>query len=166
MDDGTKCAFRWSKETYDSYSYLRIDCLVVDADITESSSINWDNEKVVTRKFKGAGYIGSFLNKWNYSERNRYGTVLLSYDFYTARPLEWGYYDYTFIKNPYSINDSYVSIEQTQSLMNYGGYYWTSDADQTIFSMVFNNSTGLELGYKFANFDKANAVNIRCVKDE
>ena len=50
--------------------------------------------------------------------------------------------------------------------MNYGGFYWTSDANQAVFSLIFNNSTGYNLGYFLSTYDRPIAANIRCIKTE
>ena len=134
--------------------------MVVDDAISEISSVNWEDDNVVTRIFKGAGYITAKRNMWSY------GNYSWSYIYYTARPLAWGNYDVTFQYNTYNYKNSRVLINLTSSCMNFGGVYWTSDASQKVFSMVFNNSTGLTLGYGLSTFDQAVGANIRCVKDE
>lgn len=149
LDDGTKCAFRWSKETASGYSYLKIECLVVDNNMTETSEINWDDENVETRFFKGSGYIQAHRNLWSFNGSTQY----------TARPLEWGYY------NGQLQSNRTVKIIQEKSLMTCGGFYWTSDAPQGVFSMVFDNSTGYTLGYYLSTYDSAIGANIRCVRD-
>lgn len=153
LEDGTHCAFRWSAEEDYYYSYLKIECLVVDENADEDT-IDWSDENVVTRYFKGAGYLIGHVNLWQFG----YSTH------YTARPLEWG--RYTASVQEVGYGTAVVVVTQNQSLMNYGGFYWTSDANQNVFSFIFNSSTGYELGYYLSNYnDDSNiAANIRCIK--
>lgn len=53
LDNGVKCAFRWSKYTSGGYSYLKIDCIVVPKGMTDTSAVDWTDENVETRYFKG-----------------------------------------------------------------------------------------------------------------
>lgn len=154
LDDGTSCAFRWSKSTGTTYSYLKIECLVIGKDVTDTSIINWNDENVVSRYFKGAGYIQSHRNLWQLTS----GTIISTH--YTARPMEWGRY------NGMVQNNGTVYVYLTESLMNYGGFYWTSDKEQNAFSLVFNSSTGYILGYYLSIFEDAIAANIRCITDD
>lgn len=147
--DNIKCAFRWSKYTRSSYSYLKIECLVVNNNTTDITQINWNEENVVTRYFKGAGYIQAHRNLWQ----------LNSSTHYTARPMEWGTYEGIALAN------GTVRVALTKSYMTYGGFYWTSDATQGVFSMIFNNSTGYTLGYYLSTYDSPIGANIRCIKD-
>lgn len=159
LEDGTCCAFRWSKEDDYYYSYLKIECLVIDENTTEES-IDWENENVVTRYFKGAGYIIGHINLWELQS----GYTRTTH--YTARPLEWGTYNGKVYQ--VGIGLAVVAVTQTQSLMNYGGFYWTSDKEQNAFSIVFNGSTGYEEGYYLSTYnnDSNIAANIRCIKSE
>lgn len=160
LADGTKCAFRWSKISNNGYSYLKIECLVVNESMNDASNINWDDENVETRIFKGSGYITAIRNYWQYSNGR------IDYYYYTPRPMEWGYYDASIIYNNYNYTNSRVSLDLTKSCMTYGGFYWTSDADQATFTMIFDNSTGYTLGYYLSIYKQAIAANIRCVKAE
>ena len=148
LADGTKCAFRWSKATIGSYSYLKVECLVVATNVSETSAINWNDTHVVSRYFKGAGSI----------QANRYNIGNQTSSQYVARPLEWGQYSY------YQ-SGQVVVLQQQKSLMNLGGFYWTSDATQGVFTFVFDSSTGYTLGYYLTTYDRPIAVNIRCIKD-
>lgn len=148
--DNLKCAFRWSKETINNNSYLKIECLVVNNNTTDIQTIDWRDTNVVTRYFKGAGYIQAHRNLWQYNNSTHY----------TARPMEWGTYEGRVLSN------GTVRISQTSSLMAYGGFYWTSDATQGIFSMIFNNSTGYKLGYYLATYENPIGANIRCITDD
>lgn len=155
LDNGVKCAFRWSKYTSDSYSYLKIDCIVVPKDMTDTSAVDWNDENVETRYFKGAGYIQAHRNLWNLTTSAGSSTQ------YTARPLEWGAYTGQVGGSGYS---GVIIVSQTASYMRYGGFYWTSDAVQGVFSMIFNSSTGYTLGYYLTQYDRAIGANIRCVR--
>ena len=157
LEDGTRCAFRWSEEEGYYNSYLKIECLVVDA-TTEEDGINWDDSNVVTRYFKGAGYIQAHRNLW---ELNSSGYISTHY---TARPMDWG--EYTGQVQSVGYGNAVVVVYQTQSFMNYGGFYWTSDANQAVFSLIFNNSTGYNLGYFLSTYERPIAANIRCIKAE
>ena len=147
LEDGTRCAFRWSKTSGTNNSYLTIDCLVVAANVTEES-VNWSDEHVVSRSFKGAGYIQAHRNLWQWGS---------SYQ-YTARPLKWGMYRG-------EVSGQVVIVTQSADYMNYGGLYWTSDKEQRVMTFVFNNTTGYNLGYYLCTYDRPIAANIRCVKD-
>ena len=154
LADGTKCAFRWSKTIESGKSYLKIECLVVDKSTTETSAINWSDKNVQTRMFKGSGYIYA----------HRYMGTMNNSQQYVARPLLWGTISYAWQQiNQYQ---AVVVMKQAASYMDYGGFYWTSDANQSVFGIIFNNSTSYTPGYKLLGFYDANAVNIRCVKDE
>ena len=155
LADGTKCAFRWSRVIENDNYYLKIECLVVDGSTTETSAVNWSDENVKIRMFKGSGYIYAHRNLWNLNSLG-----INSYQ-YTARPLLWG--KFSFSLNTYG---NAVVVKQVDSYMDYGGFYWTSDANQAVLGIVFNNLTGYTPGYKLLGFNDANAVNIRCVKDE
>lgn len=146
----TKCAFRWSKETKEQYSYLKIECLVVNNNTTDATAIDWSDKNVETRYFKGAGYIQAHRNLWEYNGSTHY----------TARPMEWGSYTGSVQQN------STVLVRLTESYMKYGGFYWTSDATQGVFSIIFNSSTGYELGYYLATYDSPIGANIRCVREQ
>lgn len=156
LDNGVKCAFRWSKYTSGGYSYLKIDCIVVPKDMTDTSAVDWTDENVETRYFKGAGYIQAHRNLWNLSTSAGSSTQ------YTARPLEWGTYSGTIGGSGYA---GVVIVSQTASYMRYGGFYWTSDAVQGVFSMIFNSSSGYNLGYYLSQYDSAIGANIRCVRE-
>lgn len=155
LDNGVKCAFRWSKYTSGNYSYLKIDCIVVPKDMTDTSAVDWNDENVETRYFKGAGYIQAHRNLWNLTTSAGSSTQ------YTARPLEWGAYSGQVGGSGYS---GVIIVSQTASYMRYGGFYWTSDAVQGVFSMIFNGSTGYTLGYYLTQYDRAIGANIRCVR--
>lgn len=159
LEDGTRCAFRWSEEDGNYYSYLKIECLVIDENTAEDA-IDWDDENVVTRYFKGAGYLIGHVNEW---ELNSYGVITTHF---TARPLEWG--SYTGRVEVVGYGTAVVVVTQDYSLMNYGGFYWTSDANQNVFSLIFNSSTGYQLGYYLSTYNDNStiAANIRCIKAE
>ncbi len=156
-DNKTKVAFRWSKYSYSDYSYLKIECLVVPSSLISTSEVDWTDSNVVTRYFKGAGYIQAQRNLWQFANNG------VSSIQYTARPLEWGSYTGTVGGSGTS---GVIVVSQAASYMKYGGFYWTSDAVQGVFSMVFNSSTGYTLGYYLSTYGSAIGVNIRCVKDE
>lgn len=159
LEDGTRCAFRWSEEDGNYYSYLKVECLVVDENAAEEA-INWSDEHVVTRYFKGAGYLIGHVNEWQLQ------SGYLTTTHFTARPLEWG--SYTGRVQQVGYGTAVVVVTEDYSLMNYGGFYWTSDANQNVFSLIFNNSTGYELGYYLSTYNDNStiAANIRCIKAE
>lgn len=152
LADGTKCAFRWSKTTASRYSYLHIECLVVDKNLDNLDAVDWSDENVVSRYFKGNGYINAHRNLWQLTSSGVVSTH------YTARPMAWGTY-YGSVQT-----NGTVLVSVTDNYMNYGGFYWTSDAVQGIFSIIFNNSSGYTLGYYLSQYDSPMGANIRCIK--
>lgn len=151
--DEIKCAFRWSKEVIGNYSYLKIECLVVRTNEDDLKNIDWNDKNIVVRYFKGAGYIQAHRNLWHLTNGGTH---------YTGRPLEWGTYDG--VVRSVGYGDAVVVVSQAESYMNRGGFYWTSDEVQGVFSMIFNSSTGYTLGYYLTQYDRPIGVNIRCVR--
>lgn len=95
--------------------------------MTDTSAVDWTDENVETRYFKGAGYIQAHRNLWNLSSSAGNSTQ------YTARPLEWGAYSGTIGGSGYA---GVIIVSQTASYMRYGGFYWTSDAVQGVLSVL------------------------------
>lgn len=151
LEDGTKCAFRWSKHNGNSANYFKIECLVVSKSTTDMSSVDWADEHVVTRYFKGAGYINAWRNLWKWQQGSQVSTH------YTARPMMWGEYQGY-------VSGQVVIAKLVTDFTKYGGFYWTADADQKVMTFVFNSSTGYNLGYYLAKYNNPIAANIRPIK--
>lgn len=163
LADNSKCAFRWrAYKNGTSYYYLKIDAQMVSEDITSvgiDDNDFWNNEKTVSRYFKLSGYIDGHVNLWSFWTAQA-GTSTQ----YTARPLDWGSYDYTVGG---AGTAGVVIVNQKESYMKYGGFYWTSDAVKGTFSIVlddYNKLDNMIEGIYVYHFDRANAFNIRCVK--
>lgn len=149
LADGTKCAFRWTGLAVDNSFYaLQIECLVVDQSVTDITSIDWEDEHVQSRFFRGSGYIMPVFNLWgNQTPSNQF----------VARPMSWGQYSYRQVGQT-------VVASQTADYMLYGGFYWTSDGSQSMFMMIFPGAD-YTLGYYMAGMINPIAANIRCVKE-
>lgn len=152
MDDGTRCAFRWSGYADTDYNcyFMRIECRVIDDSITSIPNDDnfWNaNNGVKVRDFRAYGYIYG-------------GCVKSRSGYWIARPLDWG---------SILINNSYPPrFVYSERYMNYGGYFWASDAAQKALNVIMDvdNKLTIESGLYLAGFNNAVACPIRCIKKQ
>lgn len=157
--NGANCAMRWSAETVNNKTYLRIDALVVKPNFaaTNIAEIDWSDAHVETRYFGANGYIHGVYE----SQADAAGQVCK-----IARPMPGtethkttGQYAGTrFILMWSNINDYSVNNE---------GYYWMSD-EKTAFTFQDNTriqAVSKQSAFKTVTVNAQDCCSIRCVKD-
>lgn len=163
-------AIRWSAETQNSKTYLRIDAIVVPDNYTNDdlTSIDWTDKNVVTRYFGANGFIHGFYHV---------NVVSNGQTFPVARPMPGTETHADNLRQ----NTSYWTVTWdyiTDYSVNNEGYYWMSD-EKTAFTFQDNTrvkvAPGTDNSYPFKDRQSAlgilpvNAQDccaIRCVKAE
>ena len=158
-------AMRWTAETKSNKAYLRIDALVVPEGFSEGnlSSINWNDENVVTRYFGANGSIHAFYHV------NKIQNGPQVDNFPVARPMP-GVETHT---DRLWQNGTYYTVlwdNITDYSVNNAGYYWMADKkgvftfeDNTRVKAAFSNRLSV-LGSLEVNAQ--DCYSIRCVKAE
>lgn len=178
LSDGTRYAIRWEITKRSSSSsvdyFLEIKSLVV-AETVAVEAVDWADENVVTRYFKGTGYILPYSYAAEvyyrqtayatyYAVGYRYGYSYLGVH-NIATPIPFG----SITLSTYQAGNSvYVGFSDISDKGNITGNYWTSDATQACMSWRYDVGNTMQQGSwirKSTTFDKPVALPIRCVTD-
>lgn len=153
--DKVPCAFRWSKEN----NALKIECLVLSS---KDDTPDWSSQKVEVRYFKLSGCLTSFMQSGQMEDNGYYSVQ------YVADVLNFGEYDtQRTLGTTSGLNKIYyMKVYRLSDYMSDTGFYWTSDADQQVFTLNANSriTSYPHVGYYFTKSSVTIGANIRCIR--